>query len=205
MNLGMIAYFRNEPGRAVEFLEQSVNMARQGGYAPQLSLALTFLGRTLLWVNGPQDQRAGAVLEEGLRVAQAVESRYAIGHALVTRGDLAWRQGDVAAAMPLWKQALEVRCQLAERRGLAGCLERLALTQAVNRQFESAAWLFGAADAQHAALGVGLRHDEEIDHAQLLGLTRDHLGEAFATAWAAGQAASLDEAVSRAAGHPPAW
>src|SRR5262249_25827357 len=84
------------------------------------------------------------------------------------------------------------------RRGLAGCLERLALVLAANDRFEPAAWLFGAADAQHRVLGIALRHDEEIDHEHLLAVTRQSLGAAFDEIWRAGQAAPLGAAVSQA-------
>jgi predicted ATPase/transcriptional regulator with XRE-family HTH domain len=198
LSLGMIAYFRDDAKLAVARLEESVHLARQADYAPQLSLALAFLGRILVWIHGPQHGRAAAALEESLGLAQAAQSRYATGHALVTLGDLAWRQGNAERALSHWRQALEVRSELAERRGIAGCLERLALVLAASNQFEPAAWLFGAAEVQHRVLGIALRHDQEIDHLHFVGLTRQHLGASFATAWSAGQASTLDEAVNRA-------
>jgi predicted ATPase/DNA-binding XRE family transcriptional regulator len=198
LNLGMIAYFREEATIAVARLEESVHHARQGGLVPQLSVALSFLGRILLWAEGPEHPRAISVLEESLRLAQESESRYAMGHALITQGDLVWRQGDVAHAIPLWRHALVVRSGLADRRGIAGSLERLAWGLASLRQFERAAWLFGASEAQHHVLGIGLRHDEQTDHARLVRVTREHLGEAFLPAWSAGRAATLQAALTRA-------
>ncbi len=201
LNLGMIAYFHDEAESAVEHLEESVAVAREAAYEPQLSLALTFLARTRLRVYGPLDVRANAALKESLRVAQACESRYTTGHALLTLGDFAWRQGDIDRAMTFWRQALVVRAELGERRGIAGCLERTALALAENEAFEAAAWAFGSADAQHRVLGVRLRHDEEVDHARLLGATRRRLGDAFLTAWSHGQSATVDEAVAWALDH----
>jgi hypothetical protein len=91
-----------------------------------------------------------------------------------------------------------VRSRLTDRRGVAGCLERLALGLSASGQFDSAAWLFGAAEAQRQALGIGLRHDQTPDHDHLISVTRDHLSASFDSAWSAGQAASLDAAVGRA-------
>jgi predicted ATPase len=198
LNLGMIAYLRNQPEQALPYLDESVTYARQGGYLSQLSVALTFLGRTLLWISGPFERRAAAALNEGLKVAKQVESLYATGHALATLGDLMWGQGNARRALPLWREAMQVRSKLTDRRGIAGCLERLALALAASDRFESAAWLFGAADAQHRVLGIALRHDEEIDHEHLLAVTRQALGPVFVTAWSAGQAAAPDTAVARA-------
>jgi hypothetical protein len=103
--------------------------------------------------------------------------------------------------MSLWHQAMEARSQLADRRGVSACLERLALGLAASDQFEAAAWLFGAADGQRSMLGLGLRHDVETDHTHLVAVTRQNLGEAaFATAWRAGQVATVDAAVTRGLG-----
>jgi non-specific serine/threonine protein kinase len=87
LNLGMIAYMRNVPTMALPYLEESVAEARQGDNLPQLSLALTFLGRTRLWIGGPFDRRARLALEESLQLARSAQSLYAAGHALATLGD----------------------------------------------------------------------------------------------------------------------
>ena len=128
---------------------------------------------------GPGGRRMNAppLLEEGLALAVAAQSRYATGHALLTLGDLVWQQGDAERAIPLWQRALEVRWQLADARGTAGCLERLALGLAASDQFAPAAWLFGAAAAQRNKLGLGLRLDVETDHAHLVAVARQNLGE----------------------------
>jgi tetratricopeptide (TPR) repeat protein len=198
LNLGMIAFFQSDSDVAVERLEEAVAVGREQPYEPQLSLALTFLARTRLGVYGPMDTRAAAALKESLRLAQSVQSRYTTGHALLTLGDFAWRQGDLDRATGLWRQALVVRSELGERRGIAGCLERAALVLASNEEYSDAAWLFGAADAQHRVLGIRLRRDEEADHARLVGMTRKRLGKSFLIAWSEGEAASIDEAINRA-------
>jgi len=49
-------------------------------------------------------------------------------------------------------------------------------------------------------LGLGLRHDVETDHAHLVAVARENLGEGFAASWMAGQASTVDGAVARALG-----
>ena len=106
-------------------------------------------------------------------------------------------QGDAERAVPLWRRALLVASELADRRGIAGCLERLAVVLAASDRLEAAAWLFGAAEAQHKALRIELRDDAEVDHAHFVAVTHQHLGDDFAAAWAAGQASTVDAAVIR--------
>jgi predicted ATPase/transcriptional regulator with XRE-family HTH domain len=205
LNLGMVSYFCEESELAVARLEEGVRLGREAGYQPQLAVALAFLGRTLLSAEGPDSARAAAVIDESLRLARSVQSRYATGHALMTHGDLVWRQGDVERAIPLWRSALAVRSELEDRRGIAGSLERLAWGLAASEQWAAAAWFFGASEEQHSVLGIGLRHDEELAHAELVAQSRQQLGALFASAWSAGRAATLDEAVTRGlevAAHP---
>jgi predicted ATPase/DNA-binding XRE family transcriptional regulator len=198
VNLGMIAYFRGRPALAAARLEEAVLFGRQAADIPQLSVALTFLGRTLLWAKGPNNTRAAAVLEESLALAESARSLYATGHALLTLGDLVWRRAEFERAGSLWRRALAIRAQLADRRGIAGSLERLAWGLVVGEDYAAAAWLFGAAEAQRTAVGIGLRHDEQIDHAHQVTVVREHLGDATSAAWAAGRVASVDEAVRHA-------
>jgi hypothetical protein len=151
-----------------------------------------------VWAKGPQNPRATVVLEESLALARAAQSLHATGQALTMLGDLVWHQGNAERAIGLWRQSLEVRCQLEDRRGIAGCLEHLALALTASGRFESAAWLFGAAEAQRTRMGLVQRHDDEADHTRLVHVAREALGEAFATIWADGQASSMDAAVSGA-------
>jgi non-specific serine/threonine protein kinase len=196
-NLGAIAYFRGEPGAGVDWLEQSVCLARLGESAPLLSVALTYLARALLRARGPHDPRVSALLHESLSLAAAAHARYAMAHALMTLGDLHWRMTQQDRAVQFWNRALLLRVDIGDRRGIPASLERLALAQAAREHYASAAWLFGFADAQHGVLGIDLSHDELQDHTDLVRRTHERLGNAFSTAWSAGALASLDEAVAR--------
>jgi non-specific serine/threonine protein kinase len=196
--LGAIAYLGDESRRAVALLEESATLARAVGHRTLLSVVLTFLGRSLLSLHGPRDARARAILDESLGQAEAGPSLYARGHALLTLGDFAWREGQVDTAARLWRQSLAARAELWERRGVAECLERLAFVLVATGRFDAAAWLFGAADAQHKVLGTDRRREEANEHTAQVTLTREHLGAAFEGIWSEGQAAVVDDAVRRA-------
>jgi non-specific serine/threonine protein kinase len=201
VNLGVIAYLQRQPERALERLEQSVPVAREAGHLPLLSLALTFLARARIWVNGPWDEHARALLEESCALAEASESLYATGYAVATLGDLNWSQGDVDEATLLWQRALVLAQELADRRAITSGIERIAVSLTAHDRFEEAAWLFGAAEAQHSLLGIQTRDNREIDHLHFADVTHRRLGPAFDVAWAAGHASSVDDAVTFARAH----
>ena len=75
----------------------------------------------------------------------------------------------------------------------------MAETMALQGQAERAARLFGAAAALRAAHGIVLRPCDHALHERTLAAARGLLGgEAFAAAWAAGQALSQDGAIAEA-------
>jgi tetratricopeptide (TPR) repeat protein len=199
ISLGMIAYYQTNARLALALLEEGVANAREAADLPLSSLALSCLGRVLLWADGPDEPRVAASMESSLDLATTAQSRHAIGQALSALGELAWRQGDAPGATQRWQQALELRRQLRDHRGIATSLECLALSAAACGQLQRAAWLWGAADTQRAAIGMQLRHDEQAEHAQLIAATRESMGEpSFGAAWTDGQGASVDDAVTRA-------
>jgi non-specific serine/threonine protein kinase len=201
LNLGMSAYLQHQYERSEALLEESVGHARAVGRKPLLSVTLAFLGRVLL-ATEPTGERASAVLRESLELAQAEQSRYASGHALATWGDLHWSRSNPRRAAAAWKAALIVFSDLADRRGVAGCIERIALLLARGNQPQAAAWLFGAADAQHTALGLQLRQREGTDRAHFAQYAdQQPVRTAWPDEWTAGSAASLHEAVTRAIEH----
>jgi predicted ATPase/transcriptional regulator with XRE-family HTH domain len=199
VNLGMAAYLRGDYARAVELLEEAVALARELDRIPLLSVALTFLGRALLWLRGPRDGRVTRVLAEGQRLADSVGSRYASGHALATRGDQEWLLCHTSHSVALWRQALSAFAELADRRGVAGCLERLAIALSAAGKPETAAWLFGAAYVQHEGLGIQLRGREMVNHAHFATFIQQEVArETYAAAWSMGRSASVAESVTRA-------
>jgi non-specific serine/threonine protein kinase len=203
LNLGMVAYYQADAQRATVALEQSVTLARQAGDVPLLSLAVTNVGRVLLWARGLHDARAASSLREGLRLARQAQSRHATSQAIGGLAELAWRQDDFVGAIELWQQAARLRLQLGDQRGMATCLERLAQLAAATGRMEHAAWLWGAAEARREAIGLGLRHDEAADRERLLAVAATAIGDAdFTKARQRGREATIDEAVEFALQHP---
>jgi non-specific serine/threonine protein kinase len=195
-NMGIIAYIRDEPEEGVRWLQESVAMSREIGYRPMLSVALTFLGRSLLRLHGPSDPRPIQVLQESLALAEKAHAHYAMGHALLALGDVSWRLGEVQRAITDWSRALEIQAQLADTRAMTASIERLAWGLVTIRDFESAARLFGVAHAQRRMLGITLRHELSVDHHELLTEALQQLGRDFYGAWLVGEGSSVEDAVA---------
>jgi predicted ATPase/DNA-binding SARP family transcriptional activator len=120
-------------------------------------------------------------------------------HMLVGLGDLSWESGDLAAAHAFYQEALTLRRRTPHKECLAECLEGLAGVAAGQGREERAARLLGAAEALRDAGGAVILPHRRPAFERLLADVRTALGEeAFAAAWAAGRALSLEEAIALA-------
>jgi hypothetical protein len=102
-------------------------------------------------------------------------------------------------ARSLREESLTRYRELGNKEGIAESLESFAHQAARGREWERAARFWGAAAALREAIGAPLEFHWREERERDLGATRAALGEeAFAAAWAEGQALSLEEAVAYA-------
>jgi non-specific serine/threonine protein kinase len=206
--LGQVACWEGDLDEAAGLFEASLAGARAVNYLERIGWALVGLGQTAL----RQGDAAGARpwLEEALAVCCAKADRQGIGAALHELGLTAWRAGDAADATGRLGESLALRRELGERLGIAEGLEGLAAVEAETGQAERAARWLGAADGLREAIGAPLPPVERPEHEATLAAVRATLGEpAFAAAWSAGQAMTVERAVAEALGEadgapPPA-
>jgi tetratricopeptide (TPR) repeat protein len=138
--------------------------------------------------------RAGRLYEESLLrlEGQGDELRASVLHNL---GYVAIAEGDHPRGAALFSQSLRICQARGEQRGVAECLVGFACLAAATGQRARAARLFGAADAALQRLGTELSPSNRLDQKRGLGIARVGDPHAFTTAYAAGRALSLDEAV----------
>jgi hypothetical protein len=120
-------------------------------------------------------------------------------------GNVARAQGDQGRAAARYRESLTLFQELGGQEGMAGCLEGLAGIGWEQEDAPRAARLFGAAEAVRDRLDVPLPPSQHAAHDRSVRTLRAQLGEeAFAAAWAAGRALSLEAAIAEAlAEHAP--
>jgi len=145
--------------------------------------------------------RAVALLEESLALAGDLEDMSQVAYGLHILGHIAWARGDPDSAVPLLERSLLLSRNIGDRRGIAACLQSLALAVDAAKRPEVTTRLSAAATGLRAAGGLGahgrlwLRVDQDRGLAQ----ARAALGDqAFETAWQAGQALTVDNVVAEA-------
>ncbi|MDP9371536.1 MAG: tetratricopeptide repeat protein, partial [Chloroflexota bacterium] len=195
--LGAAAHHQGDYRRARAWLEESVARQRDVGDGPGLASALYNLGA--LAMRCGDYPRATALLEEGLALARTSGGPAVIVRLLQSLALMALEQGDPARAARLCVDSLSLSRELGDTFSIAHSLEELAWAIGAQGQAERAARLAGAAATLSDAGGTPFPPSTRAAAERHLAVARAGLDEgAWATAWAEGQALSLEQAVEYA-------
>jgi len=195
--LGLMAQHAGDLERAAALLEESLALMREVGDRRGIAVALGNLGAVALYQGDLE--RAAASTEEALAYFRQVGDRDSSAVCLRNMGKVARRQGEGAQAEALQREALALFRELGDPLRSAEGLEILASTAGATGQGERAARLLGAAAALREPLDAPPLAQDRADVEQAVAPARAALGEdAWAAAFASGQALSLEEAIAYA-------
>ncbi len=201
-SLGSTATAQGDYRQALELVEESRALFEELGDTLHIAMTLLRLG-VVLSLQGDY-VRAVALCEEGLALAQERDNPLLIAWAFKELGKLAQRQGDAGQAHALLAKSLALFQELRYMMGIAEYLEGMAEVAGLDGQPERLVRLFGAVMPLHTRLGVSLFPAEQAAYERQLLAARAQLGEgAYAVAWAAGQAMTVEQAIDEALGASP--
>src|SRR5215217_6114422 len=199
--LGIECRARSDYGRATELLEEALRLGREsGGTAggPALIASiLTHLGYTSL-LQGDLD-RATAISEEAAVMLREQNHRAYLADVLVNLGWVTLLRGDSERARALFAESLGLRREVGDELAAPETLNGLACAEGVRGEAERAATLFGTAEALRETMDYQQESGERMLQEPYLVAARSQLDEAaWETAWTAGKAMGLEEAVEYA-------
>ncbi len=196
-SLGVVARHLGEHEQAVALFEESLALSRELGDKLNSAATLSHLG-SAAYRQG-DDVRATALLEESLALFRELGDKLNRAAALCNLGFVASHRGDYDRATALHRESLSLYQELGDELGVADCLTGRARVAAAQGQAELAARLLAAAEALRSARGVPMSPSDRVDHERAVTAVRALLSEeAFAAAWAHGQAMPPAEAVKEA-------
>jgi non-specific serine/threonine protein kinase len=194
LNLGGAAHAERDHEGARALLEGSLAIFRELGKRGHIAQSLGQLG----WVARAQGDygAARAFFEEGLAIFRELGAAVGVAWLLNGLGIVAEDQGGHGGARALLEESLAIFRARGHKRGVVADLEGLAAVTVAQGEPERAARLFGAGEGLRGAMGVPLHPADRAEHDRSVAAVRAALGEAaFAAAWAAGRAMTLEQAV----------
>ncbi len=201
---GFIMLGQGAPAQARHFMNQSLASARRGNDKTDEGLALMGLAQVV--IDEGDFECAGRYLEQAeplLRVEGAV---YELSVYLIVRAMIPQIQGDYDQAAQLLRESIALSMQLRDTSTMAGALEGLAGSLAGLGQAETAAALFGAAEALRETMGAFGRPSRTLEelYGRFFNQVHTQLDQAsLARAWQQGRKMSLEEVAATALGTPP--
>lgn len=196
-HLGTVARGQGNLVRATALLDESIALSRAVNNT--LGVANALVSLALVACDRRDFVRAQELAGEGLRLLQQLGDRQESVRALYVQGCVAFAQDDIPRATALLDESLRVYASEGPKRDAIACLDMLARVAHRLGQPERAVRLLATTAAARAAIGAQAAPvDRAIIESDLSAL-RTALGDgAFAGAWEAGTALSLDEAIAEA-------
>ncbi len=196
-SLGSVAYDRGDYALARSRYEESLQMRRELGDKQGVAYLLNSLGSVA--VRQGEYEQARALFEESLSLFRRMDVRGGIAGSLSGLASVAYRQKDYERAATLYRESLRLRHAGGEKPYIIYCLEGLAAVAHARRQLQRAVVLLSTAQTLREALGLRRAPSESADYERDLTDLRAALDEeSFATAWAQGQAMTLEQAIEYA-------
>jgi tetratricopeptide (TPR) repeat protein len=148
-------------------------------------------------------ERAVPLYEESLTLIREVGDEWLILYPLVNLAAVRRHLGDYEQAAAYLKECLLRSRDLDFKEAIAECLGGYAGLAAAQAQPERAARLWAAAEVLREAIGVPLQVGDRNEYDGTVASAYDVLGEAaFAAAWAAGRAMTLEQTMTYALEEP---
>ncbi len=147
------------------------------------------------------DAQATLFYQESLSIRREMSDRTGIAAVLINLGFVAERQDDLFTMATRFSESLGLSIDVKERGLIAICLVGLARMANMVGQPVRAVRLLGATVSLHESIGRISDSIDRPDYDQTASALRAQLSEeAFAAAWAAGRAMTLEQAIADALG-----
>ena len=193
--LATVADEQGEDAGQESLLGESLALYRELGHRGGIAVVLGHLGMEA-WARD-DGQRARALLEESLALYREVGDQRGVARLLGNLALVELSGGDRARAAALCRESLTLYRRLGDAWALGRYLPILAASAIGEGHPERAARLFAAAVALREHLGVSLPPVARARHDQTVAAVRAALDErAFASAWEAGAAMSVEQALA---------
>jgi predicted ATPase len=197
LQLGALARMQCDYIRAGALLDEGLALSRNLANTSHITFGSLQLGHVARALG--DDARAAACYDEACRLAQAGGYKDDLASIYHNQAYLALHQGQPGRAEALLVESIVLSRTVGHWTQVVYGLEVMGGVAVAQGQPERAVRLLGAGEAYLARTKQSFGQPERGEHDSYIAAARTQLGkEAFATAWAEGQAMTLEEAVAYA-------
>lgn len=195
--LGVVSSGQGDLVKARDYFEQALDLAKELGNKRNLASAINALAQ-LHRMEGELDT-ARRLYMQMLALARELEDQETIAIGLLNLAMVSIESGARESALKTLTEALAIVEKIGSKRAGQSGLEVSAGLHALGEEWDRAAILFGAAQAQMAQTGLHRDPTDEAFLAPLIEKARAALGaSAFAAAEATGRELAYEEAIAQA-------
>ncbi len=203
--MGGNAQYREEYAQAAALWQEGLDLLRSsanGNTGGDMAIAWALYGLAGVTLQQGDLDKAADLLAESLALQRAGDAKADPAWTLVRAGQVAQMQGKLDQALAFVQEGVQHHRAMGNPRGTAEglvVLGRIALDQ---QRLARAVRLFAAAGKLQTAAGWQMYPKDKQEYDRDVAHARELLGEErFRTAWSAGQAMTLDQAVDYALSH----
>ena len=196
-NLGFLARHTGDLARATACYDESLAIKRRLDDSLGIAVSLNNLGDVAL--DQGNLERATQLFEESLALFRQLNGHWGIALLLTNLADVARAKANYVQAGDLYQQSLALYQDQSNYLDVAECLDGLAAVALAQGSPHAAARFLAATATLRATLGTSQTLAERTEYDSTVAAVRSAAGDpAFARAWQAGQALSLEEAIAEA-------
>lgn len=199
--LGNAAEVQGDQDLAFERYEAAKGLFREVGDRRGVAVMLTNLGT--LHADARDLDKATAAHKEALLLFKEVGDPRGVAWSATNLGTLVAQQGNLLDATVHHRDAVALYRELGDQLGIIETLERFADIAEARGQRDRQVTLAAAAAAIRKAINRPVSSGERERYEAKISALRARLGKSFDSAWAAGQAMTLDEAIAVAVSDEP--
>ncbi len=191
------AIFTHNYDRANSYYQEALLLAREARYADMLARIIRHMGQLAIRID--DYDRAKNLFEEYLQINRELGNKNDIAFALRLLGQVARKQKDYREALRLYTECIKLAQGIEEKRQVFGSLLELAFLSGELGNYARSILLFGAVETLYPIVYKGMYPDFFDECEEIKAVCLSNLGkERFKTAYAEGQAMSLEQAVAYA-------
>lgn len=196
-NLSSVVYELGDVEKARPLAEESLKLERELGNKMGIAGRLNMLGNIAITQNDLATARR--LHEESLAIKQALGDKWGVSTSFHNLAHILISEGDYAKGRDMLIDSLRLTEEVGNKVAIPALIEECALLALEVGQPERAAWLYGAAHALRETLDAPLPGSDRSAYESYIARVREQLDDpTFSRAWAEGQAAGMEQAISYA-------